>query len=88
MKAIKQTNEGADLLDDDFGLLTAILFIAQALYTNFRKLKIFAHGFPSAKSTKVLSRESLYAYGMYCRNKDHMRHSRYYLYSVCRNPHT
>jgi hypothetical protein len=35
MKATKQTSEGADVLLDDFYLLTAILVIAQALYPNF-----------------------------------------------------
>ena len=65
MKDTKQTSEGADVLLADFYLLTAILVIVQALYPNFRGLKFFAHGFPSAKSMKVSSRESLYAYGIW-----------------------
>ena len=46
-------------------LLTAILFIAQALYLNFHKLKIFTHGFQSAKSVKFSSCEKLYVYIQY-----------------------
>ena len=53
MKATKQMNEGADVLLDDFSLLMAILVIAQALCPKFCGLKIFAHGFPSAKSANV-----------------------------------
>ena len=43
-------------------LLTAILVIAQKLDLNFRGLKIFAHGFQSAKTAKVSSHENLSAY--------------------------
>ena len=64
-KAMKEMTKGADLLLDVSCSLHDHFGYCTSLHQNFRRLKIFAHSFPSAKSTKVSSCKNLYTYGIF-----------------------